>query len=46
MANELDYIGLGLSCGDVYQALGRGLSGRRLEELSKSVLGVIGKLTT
>ena len=46
MTNERDYVDLGLSCGDVCQILDRGLSGRRLEELSKSVLGAIEKLTT
>ena len=45
MTNEQDYVDLGLSCGDVCQALDRGLSGRGLDELSKSVLGAIGKLT-
>ena len=46
MTNKQDYIDLGLSCGDVCQALDRGLNGRGLDELSKSVLGAIGKLTT
>ena len=46
MTNEQDYVDLGLSCGDVCQALDRGLNERRLDELSKSVLGAIGKLTT
>ena len=46
MTNEQDFLELGISCGDVCQALDRGLNGRRLDELSKSVLGGIGKLTT
>ena len=45
MANEQDYIELGLSCGDVCQALDRGLNGRRLDDLNKSVLAAIGQLT-
>ena len=45
MINERDYVELGISCGDVCQALDRGLNGRRLEELNQSVLGAIEKLT-
>jgi hypothetical protein len=45
MANELDYIELGLSCADVCQALDRGTNGKRLDELNKSVLSAIGQLT-
>ena len=46
IANKEDYIGLGLECADICQALDRGLNGRRLDELSQSVLGAIGHLTT
>jgi hypothetical protein len=46
MANKQDYVDLGLSCADVCKALNRGLEGRQLDELSKSVLGVIEQLTT
>jgi hypothetical protein len=46
MANEQDYVELGLSCGDICQALDQGLNGRRLDELSQSVFWAIGKLTT
>ena len=46
MKNERDYLELGMSCGDVCKALDRGLSGKRLDELSETVLGGIGKLTT
>ena len=46
MANDQDYVDLGLACGDVCQALDRGLNGRQLNELNQSVLGAIGKLTT
>ena len=45
MANERDYVELGLSCADVCQALDRALNGRRLDELSLSVLGAIDHLT-
>jgi hypothetical protein len=46
MANKRDYVDLGLSCADVCKALDRGLKGRQLDELSKSVLGAIDQLTT
>ena len=46
VANKEDYVSLGVCCGEVCQALGRGLEGRRLDELSKSVLGAIEHLTT
>ena len=46
MANDRDYVDLGLSCAEVCQALDRGLNGRRLDELNKPVLGAIGQLTT
>ena len=46
MANEKDYIDLGLCCADICKALDRGLSGRQLDELSRSVLGAIEQLTT
>ena len=45
MVNEQDYVELGLSCADVCQALDRGLEGRRGDELTKSMLGAIEKLT-
>lgn len=45
MSNEQDYIELGLSCGDVCQALDRGLDGRLLDDLNQPVLGAIGQLT-
>ena len=46
MANDQDYVDLGLSCADVCKALDRGLNGRRLDDLSQSVLGAIEQLTT
>ena len=45
MANDQDYVDLGLACADVCQALHRGLGGRRLDELNQSVLEAIGQLT-
>jgi len=46
MANELDYVELGLSCANICGALDRGMSGKRLEELSQSVCDAINHLTT
>ena len=46
MMNEQDFVELGLSCADVCRALDRGLSGRRLDDLCRSVLQAIEQLTT
>jgi hypothetical protein len=46
MANDQDYVDLGLSCSDVCKALDRGLDGRRLDELSQALVGAIERLTT
>ena len=45
MANELDYVELGLSCANICGALDRGMNGRRLEELNQSVSDAINQLT-
>lgn len=45
MLNEENYFELGLACADVCNALDRGISGRRADELSESVLIAIEKLT-
>jgi len=46
MANKTDYIELGLACANVCRALDRGMDGRRLDELSRSVGEAIEQLTT
>ena len=46
MANQMDYVELGLACADVCTALGRGLSGKRLNDLNDSVCESIKQLTT
>lgn len=46
MVNKQDYVDLLLPCADVCKALDRGLEGRQLRELDKSVLGAIKQLTT
>ena len=45
MNNKQDCVELGLSCADVCKALDRGLKGRRLDDLSQSVLDGIEQLT-
>lgn len=45
MINERDYIELGLACADVCGALDRGLSGKKLDDLSQSVCEAISQLT-
>ena len=46
MANELDYVELGLSCADICKALDRGMNGGRLEDFNQSVCDAINQLTT
>jgi hypothetical protein len=45
MVNDQAYVELGLNCADVCKPLARGLNGRRLDELSESVLEAIAQLT-
>lgn len=46
MLNEEDYVDIALACADVCTALKRGVDGKRLDELSQSVIEAIEKLTT
>ena len=46
MANQADYVDLGLVCADVCTALDRGLSGKKLNDLNDSVCEAIKRLTT
>ena len=46
MADKQNYVELGKSCADVCQTLNRGLNGKRLDELSRSVVEAIEQLTT
>lgn len=46
MVNEDDYVDLGLTCNTVCAALDRGLKGKRLSELSGSMVDAISQLTT
>ena len=45
MINERDYVELGLTCADICQALERGMSGKKLQDLNKSIRDAIGQLT-
>ena len=46
MANEQDFVELGLSCADICKALERGMGGKSLNDLSGSVCDAINQLTT
>ena len=46
MANDQDYVDLGLSCADICKALERGMGDKKLNDLSKSVCDAINQLTT
>jgi hypothetical protein len=46
VANEQDYVDVGLSCADICKALERGMDGKALNDLSQSVCDAINQLTT
>ena len=46
LANEQDYVDLGLNCGEICEVLDRGTKGREMERLSRSVREAINQLTT
>ena len=46
MANEADHVELGLACAGVCTALGRGMDGKKMDDLSRSVCDAIAQLTT
>ena len=46
MANQMDYVELGLACADVCTALDRGLSGKKMDDLNNSACEAIRQLTT
>ena len=45
MANDQDYVDLGLSCANICKALERGMGGKTLDDLSQSVRDAINQLT-
>ena len=46
MANEQNYVELGLFCAEVCDALDQELKGKQEAELSQTILRAIGQLTT
>ena len=46
MANEQDFVELGLFCANICKSLKRGMGDKTLDDLSKSVCDVINQLTT
>ena len=45
MINRQDYVELGLACAEICTVLGRGMNGKRLDDLSQSVCDAIAQLT-
>ena len=45
MANQQDYVELGLNCANICRALDRGMGGKRLDDLNQSVCEAINQLT-
>jgi len=45
MINKADYVELGLACADACEALGRGMSTRREDQLSQTILRAAEQLT-
>ena len=43
--NKRDYVEIGLHCAEVCTALGRGMNGKTLNDLSQSVCDAISQLT-
>jgi hypothetical protein len=46
MINRMDYVELGLACSDVCTALGRGLKGKKLNDLNNSACEAINQPMT
>ena len=46
MANDQEYVDLGLSCANICKALERGMGDKKLNDLNKSVCDAINQLTT
>ena len=45
MANNSDYVELGLACADVCNALDRGMNGKKLNDLNRSAREAMNQLT-
>jgi len=46
IANELEFVEIGLHCAGICEALDRGMKDKKLDELSQSVCDAINRLTT
>ena len=46
MAKKEEYVELGLHCANICKAIDRGMNGKRLDDLSRSVCEAINQLTT
>ena len=46
MVKKADYVELGLTCVDAREVLSRGIDGKRVDQLSQSVLRAIAKFTS
>ena len=46
MINEIDYVELGLACADICTALGRGMEGKKADDLNQSVRDATAQLVT
>ena len=46
MANEQDFVDLGLHCADICKALERGINEKKLDDISKSLCEAINQLNT
>ena len=46
MINEIDYVELGLACADICTALGRGMNGKKADDLNQSVRDATAQLVT
>ena len=46
MINETDYVELGLTCAEVFEALDQGTNRKRVDQLSHSALTTIERLKT
>ena len=44
MANNSDYVELGLACAEICKALDRGMNGKKLDEFTQSTYDMINQL--
>ena len=45
MANNSDYVELGLACAEICKALDRGMNGKKLDDLNRSAREAMNQLT-